>query len=506
MTPMELFLLGPFTGAQAENSSYSDCDIKIKEAVQRIFQNPELNQIVKEGYVRLLEAQILGQDEHLDFLRAAFLSYPEYADLLASAAHILHKNGLLTAANKEALMQHPQYSYHLASGIATLHDDENLTDDNRLILLQRPEHAKSIAEAIGLILVNLESLTDEIINSFLDFPAHCFSLARAIVKLYPNEILTPDYIKILRENSMYSERLATGFEILVQNNLLREPHTAHLLQYPESAEELAKGLATLHNANLLTEDNLNKLLEEPHRALEIADEIARAAQENEFVDLYVTGENVHSRDQKIRTEIVKLRKSQGSIASQIQAFKNFILKQKPSPKIEAALYAMEGEPKPGEDFPALIGLQDPWAIAGLQIVGEELLSRLWLFTTEIKDAQNRENARLSMISALADSFDEHGFRVCNPGKAGRLVTGVLQGNVPGLVFDEVDYPNPITPEPALGIFFLLPEHKEIDNLADLLSRANKWLAENPLVTDRQGFLTLLEEYANYQELPKEKIA
>ncbi len=105
MTPLEEFLLGPSIGAPGENSSYSNCDSKIKEAVQHIFENWELHEIVEAGYVRTLKAEILKTDD-LNFLRTAFLNHPEHADQLATAADILHQHGLLTAGNKEALTQH----------------------------------------------------------------------------------------------------------------------------------------------------------------------------------------------------------------------------------------------------------------------------------------------------------------------------------------------------------------------------------------------------------------
>ncbi len=483
MIQLKQFLLGPSFGAPAEDHSYSETDIKIKEAVERIFQNQELTKSVEAGFARILKSRIQKTDD-LDFLRTAFLKYPEHANQLALAIEILRAAGILSPVNRERLLhspayaeqlarglvsltfsflfeednleilfQAPQYAEELAHGLASLDDSGILLEIDRSILLQHPEHAHRIAEAMG-ILASRELLTEEIINCFLLYPSHSLRLACAIVNLQ-------------------------------LNNLLTENNRRNLLQDPEHSEELAEGLRML--------------------AIDRANEIAEEVLENVFVDLYITGEDVHTRDQKVRAAIEDLQMSQGAVVIDLQPFKNFLLKQESSPKIEAALYAMEGAPKPGEDFPALIGLQDPWAISGLQIEGEELLSRLWLYTTQIEDAQNKENAQLSMIYSLADSFDDHGHRVCNPGKAGRLVTGVLQGNVPGLVFDEVDNPKPITPEPAVGLFFLLPEHQEIDNLADLLSRAKAWLEENPLVIDPERFLALLEEFANHQDLPKEKI-
>ncbi len=594
MTPLQQFLLGSSSGAAAENSSHLDTDIKIKEAVQHIFDNPRLIEAVGSGFGKILKAKIEKTDD-LDFLRTAFLNYPEHASWLATAADILNKNELLTADNREILLKnpehayalanamtflktahfemshrsslhdtllqspanamvlargiailkkatilsednqqklllfpayadqiagglgvlalsgifeednlkilykHPQHAKELAHGLALLDEFKILTDDNRRILLKHPKHAPKIAEAVG-ILGKRNLLTEANLNSILQSPIHSRKLARAIAILKINEILTEDYIEILLHDPEHSEKLAKGLGLLAEVNLLTEPTRRIILQCPAHAERMAVALKILINNDLFDQINVNELLEEPHRAIDIANEIVREVPENEFVDLYVTGENTHNRDGKIRIAIEDLRKSQGSITSKTHLFKNFLLRQEPSPKIEAALYAMEGAPKPGEDFPALIGLQDPWAIEGLEIVGEELLSRLWLFTTQIEDAQNRENAQLSMISALADSFDDHGFRVCNPGKAVRLVTGVLQGNVPGLIFDEVDNPTDISPAPAVGMFFLLPEHQEIGNRDELRARAEAWLEENPLVTDRDGFRALLEEYADYQEL------
>lgn len=74
---------------------------------------------------------------------------------------------------------------------------------------------------------------------------------------------------------------------------------------------------------------------------------------------------------------------------------------------------------------------------------KEFLGRLWYFAEAFTDStssaedveRDRENAKQSLFTGLADSIEDGGQVVCNPGKLQRMMIGVLQSRLEGVNID-----------------------------------------------------------------------
>jgi hypothetical protein len=221
-----------------------------------------------------------------------------------------------------------------------------------------------------------------------------------------------------------------------------------------------------------------------------------------LVNLAAAGINVHDDDRDRRTgeAIVLLRRYQGSInEEQILAAKNafttYLNASSRTPDIkQKAQKALEGTPRSQhEAYGSLIdGVE--FGLRGPTIRGEELIGRLWIYAMSLSE-KDSINVREGMISALANSYEFDGSRVCNPGKAQRLVIAVLQGNLKGVSIEEQRRENAPAPlNPSVTQFFNVEANRRIDNLQALLDAANQFLAENGLV-DRENFLQAIRQYA-----------
>ena len=117
-----------------------------------------------------------------------------------------------------------------------------------------------------------------------------------------------------------------------------------------------------------------------------------------------------------------------------------------------------------------------------------------MFASQLTEP-DQTNAKVSMISALKDSYDL-GRRVCNQGKTQRLIVGVLQGR-----FSDVDIElNPdmqLTTNQALQMFFAIERHQEITEFSALLRAAEQFSQEHPLI-QKEDFLEQIKRYAEVQ--------
>lgn len=101
-------------------------------------------------------------------------------------------------------------------------------------------------------------------------------------------------------------------------------------------------------------------------------------------------------------------------------------------------------------------LSGPVASYGLAMTPKEFLGRLWHFVSFFRDPRldaelqrrDQENLRASMISGLADSIEEDGRLVCNPGKLQRMAISLLQGRLEGVRIDDLEEIEELEPKIA----------------------------------------------------------
>ncbi|KTC65021.1 Uncharacterised protein (plasmid) [Legionella adelaidensis] len=173
---------------------------------------------------------------------------------------------------------------------------------------------------------------------------------------------------------------------------------------------------------------------------------------------------------------------------------------------------------------------------GINITGREFFARLWHFINhgpfigmadEAALNKERENARVALITNLADAYEEEHI-VCNPGKIQRIATGVLQGRLLGVHVDKEIPVGPSTSEATASVS-LSPEKEEsvlLNAVAsslrdfiktfeplsktqeDLRSHVEEWLLKEQglegqqLETYRSRFKEDLEKYLAYSDLPE----
>lgn len=209
-----------------------------------------------------------------------------------------------------------------------------------------------------------------------------------------------------------------------------------------------------------------------------------------------------NRDALTRRAFERLRQEQGDLpdpSRAIEAFQSYLdgvggISETIRSLAKKAFIAPKDQ---DEAFGPLLG-DDLFAIRGLFLTGNEVIARLWKFCESYRDPQlqadlekeeeGRNNAKFGMVKALADSFDEEGKRVCNPGKVQRLIVAVLQGRLLGIDIDET-----ITIAQIVNGFFADPQRRALSSPQAVLLAAQQYLTENPLI-DREAFLEHIREY------------
>ena len=232
-----------------------------------------------------------------------------------------------------------------------------------------------------------------------------------------------------------------------------------------------------------------------------AEEYQRADQNQRYGPQRVQhGINVHEgdRDQRTKEALGLLRDVQRTLSpSEIdQAYGKFVEylhTSADSKRKSSAQHALLTEKRGGEEFGPLIDNEVIFTIQGVELSGKELIGRLWIFASGLPEKE-QENAKESMISALANSYDDYG-RVCNQGKTQRLLIAVLQGRLAGVNIDSVRVK--VSEAEAMQMFFGVEAHRLIENLEDLIAAANKFCDENASV-DREKFLEEINKYAKQQ--------
>ncbi len=208
------------------------------------------------------------------------------------------------------------------------------------------------------------------------------------------------------------------------------------------------------------------------------------------------GTAVHegNRDRQVKAAIALLREDQGEIPQDrieqaVREFTQYLHDHQDGEHKQLALRALLA-PQDGETFGPLIDEND-FTILGLKISGEEVIGRLWVFASKLKEPE-QTNAKEGIVSGLKDSCSSDGSRVCNPGKVQRLIVSVLQGRL-----EEVDIEllgTEVSTEGALNMFFCVEAHQKIKQLEPLIEAANRFCEENPLVK-RDDFLRKIRQFA-----------
>lgn len=223
----------------------------------------------------------------------------------------------------------------------------------------------------------------------------------------------------------------------------------------------------------------------------------------------VIGVNVHAgnRDQKTIQALNLLKELQGPVPQNLidAAVNEFIDHLQHAVGIsdevrQRAQYALDG-PHNGDDFGSL--LSDAYCNS-YQISGREVIARHWIFATTYRDpsdddilnSQERENAKLGMLTALDQSY-MYGQRICGEGKTQRLVINVLQGRLAGVSVDEI--PDIVSTFAAMEMFFNIARHQAIESRTLLLLEADQFCRENGAI-NRDGFMAEMNSYADMQEM------
>lgn len=230
--------------------------------------------------------------------------------------------------------------------------------------------------------------------------------------------------------------------------------------------------------------------------------------------LMQNGMQVHAtgRDDLVKDAIEKLYQHQGHIDRNtlhdaVDAFTVYIaMSEKNNKQKELAYGALVVEKWAAGGFEHLLD-RKKFTISGLDISGFELVGRLWIFTDQLEDEKEKINAKEGMIGALADSYNENGTRVCNPGKAQRLVIQVLQGEgrLSGVNVDRVEIPQKVSGVMAVKLFTAVKANQQITDFNVLKEKAEQYLKDNPGV-DKAEFRKEIRGYAELQvmdHLPSE---
>jgi hypothetical protein len=102
-----------------------------------------------------------------------------------------------------------------------------------------------------------------------------------------------------------------------------------------------------------------------------------------------------------------------------------------------ATYALLGER--GRDWGPLIS-DESFTINSYSLRGRDLIGRLWIFASSLKDKEDQASAKDGMVNELLSCYNDYNYRVCNPGKMGRLCSSVLQGRLEGVKIEDHDKP------------------------------------------------------------------
>jgi hypothetical protein len=165
-------------------------------------------------------------------------------------------------------------------------------------------------------------------------------------------------------------------------------------------------------------------------------------------------------------------------------------------KKSMALNALFAPQRQNESFGPFISNSNPLYIKNHNISPKLLLVHLWFYLLQLAEP-DRTNAKISMIHALVDCYDDFGKRVCNAGKLQRLIVNTLQGRLDGVEIDTFSNLKSLTVNEAVQIFFSKEEYQEITLKKALFTAAHDFCKKNNNF-DKTLFMKDIYDYANVQ--------
>ena len=239
--------------------------------------------------------------------------------------------------------------------------------------------------------------------------------------------------------------------------------------------------------------------------------------ENEMVGAHAAaGINVHAgeRDNRTSEAIVLLRAATNArigedagarsevVLDQIELFSSGFItwSENPANAEQAGVVRRALGYEESEGFPPLFSREAHGRqirVGDLDVVGEVFVARIWSYIESIGSEVEKDLAKESLFAALADSVNDYGRLVCNPGKIQRIIQRVLQGrlagvNVDGMRFEiEEGEEEPLSGEEAIREFFNNEERRGIENFVELIRQAREFEGESPRVEAASFFRELL---------------
>ncbi len=192
--------------------------------------------------------------------RETLLESPKYAATLAYGLWYLNKTDILTQGNVEYILESPKNAVALAQGIERLHQVGILEMPGiRETLLACPEDAFWTASELAILHKggvltqgNFNALTRDLKNA----PKLISGLGSLRLSLNSSQ----ENFNALTRDPEKAKFLAKGLAFLQQHSMLTQNSFEYLLLNPENAEYLAKGLHALYHAGIMTEPNRKELL------------------------------------------------------------------------------------------------------------------------------------------------------------------------------------------------------------------------------------------------------
>ena len=274
----------------------------------------------------------------------------------------------------------------------------------------------------------------------------------------------------------------TRFDIMLDvYNFINIGNSRKHMNANEELQSITDAIVMMSNLDQLKRTNLIQ---------ETRGEITQAATDGHI--------NRHDRDWRVRAAMELLRAGQQQITEDeitqaLQEFESYLdtkrMNNEDKELAKTALLKPQGET---ESFGPLISETD-FSIAGLNLSGKEVIGRLWIFASNLTEPE-QTNAKIGMISALKNSYDDTGERICNQGKTQSLAIAVLQGRLKGVNI-ELTQKKKVSAAEALNLFFANEAHRSIKELPLLINAAKRFYDESTLIADQKGFLNEITEYA-----------
>ena len=125
------------------------------------------------------------------------------------------------------------------------------------------------------------------------------------------------------------------------------------------------------------------------------------------------------------------------------------------------------------------------------------IGKLWKFAIALKIPMT--NACYFFNDDILE-FMVKNTRVCQPGQLQRLMIGVVQGRIPGVNIDGVDFQTKKNGDESLTLFFKDQRRKDIDDAKMMSEAAQTFIKENGNI-DVKDFIKQLKSFWKWQGYP-----